>query len=84
MSTTITTISSRDLNLDVGRAKKAAAKGPVFITSRGKPVNVLLSIQDYQRLTKQHRNIVDALAMVDDVAFEPQRMDLTPQVPEWL
>ena len=74
----ITTISSRELNQDVTRAKKAAKSGPVFITDRGKPAHVLLSIDEYQRLTKQRRNIADSLAMpgVEDIEFEPQRMSI--------
>ncbi|HUN42127.1 MAG TPA: type II toxin-antitoxin system Phd/YefM family antitoxin [Acetobacteraceae bacterium] len=59
----ITTLSSREFNQDTSRAKKAAAKGPVFITDRGKPAHVLLSIDDYRKLTGQHRNIADLLAM---------------------
>ncbi len=72
---TITTLSSRELNQDVSRAKKAAKSGPVFITDRGKPAHVLLSIEEYQRLTKQRRNIADSLAMpgIADIEFEPQR-----------
>lgn len=72
---TITTLSSRELNQDVTRAKKATKGGPVFITDRGKPAHVLLSFEDYQRLTKQRRNIADALAMpgVADIEFEPPR-----------
>ena len=71
---TITTISSRELNQNVTRAKKAAKSGPVFITDRGKPAHVLLSIDEYQRLKKQRRNIADSLAMprVADIDFEPQ------------
>jgi len=48
----------------------------VFITDRGKPAHVLLSFEDYQRLTKQRRNIADALAMpgVADIEFEPPRV----------
>ena len=37
----ITTLSSRELNQDVTKAKKAALHGPVFITDRGKPSHVL-------------------------------------------
>lgn len=72
---TITTFSSRELNHDVSRAKKATQNGPVFITDRGKPAHVLLRIEDYQRLTKQRRNIAHALAMPSaaDIAFEPPR-----------
>ncbi|EDJ9088389.1 type II toxin-antitoxin system Phd/YefM family antitoxin [Salmonella enterica subsp. enterica] len=70
---TVTTLSSRELNQDVTRAKKATCNGPVFITSRGKAAHVLLSIEEYQRLTKQRRSIVDALAMPEaaDIDFEP-------------
>lgn len=75
---TITTLSSRELNQDVTRAKKAAMSGPVFITDRGKPAHVLLSMEQYQRLTKQRRNIVDSLAMPDvaEIEFEPPRVTI--------
>ena len=75
---TITTISSRELNQDITRAKKATKSGPVFITDRGKPAHVLLSFEEYQRLTQQRRNIADALAMpgAADIDFKPQRMVL--------
>lgn len=78
---TITTLSSRELNQDVTRAKKAAKNGPVFITDRGKPAHVLLTIEDYQRLTKQRRNIADSLAMPDvaDIEFEPPRVTIGTQ-----
>ncbi|MFT4099917.1 MAG: type II toxin-antitoxin system Phd/YefM family antitoxin [Burkholderiaceae bacterium] len=71
----ITTLSSRELNQDVTRAKKATRNGPVIITDRGKPAHVLLSFEDYQRLTRQRRNIADALAMpgIADIEFEPPR-----------
>jgi prevent-host-death family protein len=73
---TITTLSSREFNRDASRAKKAANEGPVFITDRGKPAHVLLSIEDYQRLAGRQRKIADALAMpgVEDIAFEPPRV----------
>lgn len=75
---TITTLSSRALNQDVTRAKKASLSGPVFITDRGKPAHVLLSFEDYQQLTRQRRNIADALAMpgVADIEFEPARANI--------
>ena len=38
----ITTISSRELNQDIGRAKREAKKGPVIITDRGRPAYVLI------------------------------------------
>lgn len=77
----ITTLSSRELNQDVSRAKKAARSGPVFITDRGKPAHVLLSFDEYQRLTEQRRNIADSLAMPDvaDIEFEPPRVIIEAQ-----
>ncbi|EHQ53682.1 Prevent-host-death family protein [Ectothiorhodospira sp. PHS-1] len=63
----ITTLSSRELNQNVTRAKKAAKSGPVFITDRGKPAHVLLSIEEYQRLTRQRRNIADSLGVVSQI-----------------
>lgn len=73
---TITTLSSRELNQDVTRAKKATKRGPVFITDRGKPSHVLLSIEEYQQLTKQRRSIADSLAMpgIENIEFDPQRV----------
>jgi len=75
---TITTLSSRELNQDVSRAKKATRSGPVFITDRGKPAHVLLSFEDYQKLTKQRRSIADALAIpgVAELEFEPPRASI--------
>ena len=68
----ITTLSSREFNQDTSRAKKAASEGPVFITDRGKPAHVLLSMEEYQRITSKHRSIVDALAMpgLSDIDIE--------------
>jgi prevent-host-death family protein len=69
----ITTLSSREFNQDTGRAKKAASEGPVFITDRGKPAHVLLSIEEYQRITGKRRNLVDVLSMpgLADIEFDP-------------
>ena len=73
---TITTLSSCEFNQDTSRAKKAAAQGPVFITDRGRPAHVLLTIEDYQKLTGANANIVDMLAMPGgaDIEFEPPRL----------
>ena len=73
---TITTLSSREFNQDASRAKKAAASGPVFITDRGRPAHVLLTIEEYQRVTRSQTNIVDLLAMPSaaDIDFEPPRL----------
>ena len=73
---TITTLSSREFNQDTSRAKKAAQNGPVFITDRGRPAHVLLTIEDYQRMSAGTASIIDMLAMpgVEDIDFEPGRV----------
>lgn len=72
---TITTLSSREFNQDASRAKKAARNGPVFITDRGRPAHVLLTIEDYQRMVAGSASIIDMLAMpgAEDIDFEPTR-----------
>ena len=73
---TITTLSSREFKQDASRAKKAAQSGPVFITDRGRPAHVLLTIEEYQRVTRSQESIVDLLAMPDvaEIDFEPPRL----------
>jgi prevent-host-death family protein len=68
MSTT--TFSSRDFNQRASEAKKAADKGPVFITDRGEPAYVLLSIEDYKALAAPREDIAALLAMPDAGDFE--------------
>lgn len=74
---TITTVSSREFNQDASGAKRAASKGPVIITDRGRPAHVLLTIEAYQKLTQRTASIADLLAMpgVADIAFEAPRLD---------
>jgi len=72
----ITTISSREFNHDIGKAKKAAKSGPVIITDRGQPAHVLLSVDLYLRITGTQQNILDLLAMpgVSKIDFDPPRL----------
>lgn len=74
---TRTTLTSREFNHDASRAKKAARLGPVIITDRGTPSHVLLTIEDYQKLTQQQPSIAEQLACNDaaDVDFEPGRLE---------
>lgn len=73
---TITTVSSREFNQDTSGAKKAAKRGPVFITDRGRPAHVLLSIEEYERLSGNQASIVEWLAMPggDAIRFDPPRL----------
>lgn len=73
----ITTISSREFNQDVSKVKRAAANGPVFITDRGTPSHVLLTIEEYQKITDKKESIVELLSMpeVVDIDFEVPRLN---------
>lgn len=73
------TMSSREFNQDSGSAKRAARDGPVFITDRGRPAHVLMTIEDYRRLNGDREpTMVDLLAMdgADEVEFDPPRLNL--------
>ncbi len=64
------TISSRDFNHDVGKAKRAALTEPVFVTDRGKPTHVLVSFETFLRLTGGTETIADLLAQPDGPELE--------------
>ena len=72
---TVTTLTSREFNQDTSGAKKAAQQGPVFITDRGRPAHVLLTIEAYQRLAGGHMSLGEALAQQDaGFDFDPPRV----------
>ena len=75
----IKTVSSREFNQDTSGAKRAASSGPVFITDRGKPAHVLLTFEDYQRITMGQRKIVDMLGMSGELIFEPPKLGALSQ-----
>ena len=79
----ITTLTSRELNQDLARAKRAAKLGPVVVTDRGKPAHVLLSFSEYQRLTASGRTLAEALGMPDaaGIKFDPPKVHIEARVP---
>jgi prevent-host-death family protein len=72
---TVKAVSSREFQQNANQAQKAAVDGPVFITNRGRPVHVLLSYDEYQRLIGDRRSLVEALSMpgLADIDFEESR-----------
>ncbi|MEO9130220.1 MAG: type II toxin-antitoxin system Phd/YefM family antitoxin [Sphingomonas sp.] len=70
-------IASREFNQDVSHAKRAARLEPVFVTDRGKPTHVLMSIDAFRQLTGQTETIVDLLAMPSlvDIDLPESRTD---------
>jgi prevent-host-death family protein len=65
------TIGSREFNQDVSAAKRLARTEPLFVTDRGRPTHVLMSIQDYRRLTGEKESIVDLLAWPGPEGADP-------------
>jgi prevent-host-death family protein len=73
----IKTMSSREFNQGVSHAAKAAQKGPVFVTNRGRPSLVLLSFDEYHKLSSKGKDIVELLRMPKDTPkfdFDPPRL----------
>ena len=61
----------------MSEAKRCTATGPVFITDRGRPTHVLLTIESYLKITDNEATIVDSLAMTPaaEIDFDPPRLE---------
>ena len=70
--------SSREFNQDVSSAKRLARDEPVFVTDRGKPTHVLLSIEAYQQLVGKPESLADLLAARDSIPGDPDWRALGP------
>lgn len=55
-------IAARAFNQDVTAAKRLALAEPVFVTDRGRPTHVLLSIAAYRRMAGEEDLVTDLLA----------------------
>jgi len=73
---TVPTLTSREFNQDVARAKRAAKQGPVIITDRGRPAYVLMRHETYRRLIRKEPGIRSILSHPEseDIAFDPPRL----------
>ena len=63
-------ISSREFNQDVSKAKRATEQGPVFITDRGTPAHVLLTIEEYHKLVQKEECVAAVLSMPESSEFD--------------
>ena len=83
----VTTMSSREFNQDLARAKRSAKKGPVFVTNRGRRSFVLLSNEEYETMTRPKQSIADLLRMPEgspDFEFEfPEIRSISPREVEF-
>lgn len=65
-------ITARAFNQDVTAAKRFADVEPVFVTDRGRPSHVLLSIAAYRRMAGEEEGVIDLLAArAGAPAFDP-------------
>ena len=74
----ITNVSAREFARDLAHAKRAAIRGPVFLTDRGKPAYAFLKIEDYYNLTgHKPKSLLDVMNSLPggDFEFEPPRLD---------
>jgi PHD/YefM family antitoxin component YafN of YafNO toxin-antitoxin module len=72
----MTTLTSREFNQGIARAKRAAKQGPVIITDRGRPAYVLMRHDTFRRLSQKAHGIRSLLSHPEseDVAFDPPRL----------
>jgi prevent-host-death family protein len=53
----ITKVPGRELHRNPARARRATAKGPVHLANRGRTTHVLISIEEYERLSAKKDSI---------------------------
>jgi len=78
---TMSVVSARTFNQSPSRVKAMAKDGPVFVTDRGQPTIVVLTVDDYERLSGGG-TVRDSLVMEHDVDFEPVVVRNPGRVPE--
>ncbi len=64
------TVPARKFNQSPSLVKELARREPVFITERGTPAFVLLSIEAYESLTGSG-SVHESLRMDEEIDFEP-------------
>jgi len=74
-------VSSRQFVHDFKTAKRAAASGPVLITTRGQPEFALLSYAEYRRLTAGENKmslleLMDSMPRAEGVDFDIPRLKI--------
>ncbi len=67
--------TSRELNQDVARVKRAAREGLVVVTDRGKPDIVMMSAKAYRQLASKPASFIERLGSRDaaDIDFQVDR-----------
>jgi antitoxin (DNA-binding transcriptional repressor) of toxin-antitoxin stability system len=68
-------LSARIISQDFSRAKREAKSGPVVITERGRPANVLVAYDEYRGLVGRPQSILEGLAMDIELDLPERRIE---------
>jgi prevent-host-death family protein len=84
----VATLTRRAFEAQVGDALDRALSQPVIVTKHGKPENVVLSYEEYERLTARDQRIVrledwseDEIRALDSMAMESGHEALDAEFP---
>ena len=75
---TTVTLSASEFQDRVGEALDRALSQPVLITKHGRPRNVVLSYDEYQRLRERDRRAVRAEHLTDDDIAALETSEMAP------
>jgi prevent-host-death family protein len=81
-------MTSREFNQDLAKAKRIATEGPLTVTDRGRPAYVLMTHEEFLRLSGSRKSIVDLLRddrPEADFDFDPPRLsdDMGLRIPSF-
>ena len=60
--------TAREFNQDASRVKRATKDGPVFITDRGKPAHVMMTVAAYEQM-KKNRTEMPLVEFMESLAL---------------
>ena len=72
----ITKLSSREFNQDTRQGKEGCEKGARFYHGSRASLSVLITAEEYQRITGGQKSLADLLAMPEaaEIEFDPPRL----------
>jgi hypothetical protein len=78
----ITVMTSREFNQDTAKAKRAARKGPVYVTERGTVSHVLLTKSEFDRREAGAQGAPKKFVSLADMLAHPESAHIDFDVPE--
>ena len=73
-----TTLTRSEFEERLGDALDRALSGPVIVTKHGRPKNVVLSYEEYQRLAARDRSVFRVADLTDEEIAEIGRASMEP------